>query len=181
MNLLWPQIGWNLRGLTKHDTNFEAVLFDEGKEKIHHLLVFVEIVFRHLDPFDFTLNVEFLFLGVKGFTDLVNIRVAHKKTRIVGSMKRARGIRGFPTSLDEYLVYQTEDGRLISDSFRRRKDELDASQVFLSKDDAVQYIIYCLQCEINSQKHSLLNAQQRLAQAEQVLKTYEKYGRQDLK
>lgn len=104
-----------------------------------------------------------------------------KKTRIVGSMKRARGIRGFPTSLDEYLVYQTEDGRLISDSFRRRKDELAASQVFLSKEDAVQYIIYCLQCEINSQKHSLLNAQQRLAQAERVLKTYEKYGRQDLK
>ena len=100
-----------------------------------------------------------------------------KKTRIVGTKKRAHGIRGFPTSLDEYLVYQTEDGRLISESFRGRKDELDASQVFLSKEDAIQHIIYRLQCEINCRKQNLLNAQQRLAQAERVLKTYEKYGK----
>lgn len=99
-----------------------------------------------------------------------------KKTRIVGSMKRARGIRGFPNFVGDYLVFQTEDGRLINESFRERKDELDASQVFLSKEDAVQYIIHCLQCEINCQKQSLLNAQQRLAQAERALKTYEKYG-----
>ena len=100
-----------------------------------------------------------------------------KKTRIVGIQKRASGLSIHTIPIDEYLVYKTEDGRIINESFRRKKDELDASVAFLSKDAAIKYVIQCLHCEINVQKHALLNAQQRLEQAERILKLYEKYGK----
>ena len=100
-----------------------------------------------------------------------------KKARIVGVQKRVRGAGVFPMHSEEYTVYRTDDGRLINDSFWEKKDELDASRVYLSKDEAVQFIIHCLRCEINSQKRLLLDAQKRLAQAERVLKMYEKYGK----
>ena len=100
-----------------------------------------------------------------------------KKTRIVGTLRRSSGLSIHSIPIDEYLVYKTEDGRIINESFRRNKDELDASVAFLSKDAAIQYVIEGLHCEINIQKHALLNAQQRLEQAERILKLYEKYGK----
>lgn len=75
-------------------------------------------------------------------------------------------------------MYETEDGRLISRTFfLKERDEMSANQVFRTKDEAVQFIIDCLHKEINQEKHSLLNAQERLEKAERVLKVYEKYGK----
>ena len=54
---------------------------------------------------------------------------------------------------------------------------MSAKQVFLTKDEAVQFIIACLHKEINREKHSLHNAQEWLAKAERALKVYEKYGK----
>ena len=78
----------------------------------------------------------------------------------------------------DYIVYQTEDGRLISQTeFRHARDEMSPTSVFKTKEDAVQYIIHCLHCEINTQWQTLLNAQKRMIQAERVLHMYEKYGK----
>ena len=100
-----------------------------------------------------------------------------KKTRIIGKKTRTRGL-GFHGPKFEYTVYETEDGRLISrDFFLKERDEMSPKQVFLTKDEAVQFIITCLHKEINRERHSLLNAQERLARAERVLKVYEKYGK----
>jgi hypothetical protein len=100
-----------------------------------------------------------------------------KKTRIIGKKTRTRGL-GIHGPKFEYTVYETEDGRLISrDFFLKERDEMSPKQVFLTKDEAVQFIIDCLHIEINQEKHSLLNAQKRLARAERVLKVYEKYGK----
>ena len=100
-----------------------------------------------------------------------------KKTRIIGVKARTQG-RLFHDLKIEYTVYETEDGRLISrTSFVKKSDEMSAKQVFRTKDEAVQFIIDCLHKEINQEKHSLLNAQERLARAERVLKVYEKYGK----
>ena len=100
-----------------------------------------------------------------------------KKTRIIGKKTRTRGL-GIHGPKFEYAVYETEDGRLISrTSFVKKSDEMSAKQVFRTKDEAVQFIIDCLHKEINQEKHSLLNAQERLEKAERVLKVYEKYGK----
>lgn len=100
-----------------------------------------------------------------------------KKTRIIGVKTKTRG-RLFHDLKIEYTVYETEDCRLISrDFFLKERDEMSPEQVFLTKDEAVQFIIDCLHIEINQEKHSLLNAQKRLARAERVLKVYEKYGK----
>lgn len=53
---------------------------------------------------------------------------------------------------ETYTVYVTEDGHLISSLFRNKKDELDSSQVFLTRTDAVQYVIDRLQQEILREK-----------------------------
>ena len=100
-----------------------------------------------------------------------------RKTRIIGVKARTQG-RLFHDLKIEYTVYVTEDGRLISrTAFRVKDDEMSANQVFRTKDEAVQFIIDCLHKEINQEKHSFLNAQERLARAERVLKVYEKYGK----
>jgi hypothetical protein len=101
-----------------------------------------------------------------------------KKTRIVGTQTRSGGFRLGTNPVFEYIVYQTEDGKLLNESsFRNKTDELPASQVFLTKADAVDYIIHCLHCEINAQWQTLLNAQKRMLQAERVLHMYERYGK----
>lgn len=100
-----------------------------------------------------------------------------RKTRIISKKTRTRGL-GIHGPKFEYIVYETEDGRLISrTAFRVKDDEMSAKQVFRTKDEAVQFVIDCLHKEINQEKHSLLNAQERLARAERVLKVYEKYGK----
>jgi hypothetical protein len=48
--------------------------------------------------------------------------------------------------------YVTEDGHILSSLFRNKKDELDSSQVFLTRTDAVQYVIDRLQQEILREK-----------------------------
>ena len=102
-----------------------------------------------------------------------------KKTKIIGKKTRTRGL-GIHGPKFEYTVYETEDGRLISRKyFLKERDEMSAKQVFLTKDEAVQFIITCLHKEINREKHSLLNAQERLTKADRVLKVYEKYGKKE--
>ena len=101
-----------------------------------------------------------------------------KKTRIVGTETRHSGFRNRSHPVFDYIVYQTEDGRLISQTeFRHARDEMSPTSVFKTKEDAVQYIIHCLHCEINTQWQTLLNAQKRIIQAERVLHMYEKYGK----
>lgn len=101
-----------------------------------------------------------------------------KKTRIVETQIRSSGLRLGNNPIFEYIVYQTEDGKILNESsFRNKEDELPASQVFHTKADAVNYIIHCLHCEINIQWQTLLNAQKRMLQAERVLHMYEKYGK----
>jgi hypothetical protein len=101
-----------------------------------------------------------------------------KKTRIVDIKTRTWGldIRG---PRIEYVVYETADGKIISRSFLAKRDEMSPSQVFLTKEGAVQFVIDCLHKEINREKHTLLNAQERLSRAERVLKVYEKYGKSE--
>ena len=101
-----------------------------------------------------------------------------KKTRIVGTETRHSGFRIGCHPVFDYIVYRTEDGRLISQTeFRHAKDEMSPSSVFKTKDEAVQHIIRCLHREINAQWQTLLNAQKRMIQAEKVLHMYEKYGK----
>lgn len=101
-----------------------------------------------------------------------------KKTRIVGTKTRHSGFRIGNNPIFDYTVYQTEDGHLISRTiFHDKKDEMDPSFVFRTKDEAVQCVIDCLHQEINRERHTLLNAQERLARAERVLKVYERFKR----
>lgn len=100
-----------------------------------------------------------------------------KKTRIIGSETRHSGFRFGNIPCFDYLVYRTEDGHLISRTgFCRKRDEMDPSYVFTTKNEAVQCIIECLHKEINRAKHAILCAQARLEEAERVLKVYQKYG-----
>ena len=101
-----------------------------------------------------------------------------KKTRIVGTEIRHSSFRIGREPVFDYIVYQTEDGRLISQTeFWNARDEMNPSSVFRTKADAVQYIILSLHREINTQWQTLLNAQKRMLQAERVLHMYEKYGK----
>jgi len=97
-----------------------------------------------------------------------------KKTRIVDILTRTRGL-GIHGKMD-YTAFVTEDGQIIGNSFIGKRDEMSPDQVFLSKEESIQYIKECLRKEINRERHALLNAQERLAQAERALKVYEKYG-----
>ena len=99
-----------------------------------------------------------------------------KKTRIVGSCKRSGSFRIGSAPVFEYLVYRTEDGRLVSETeLHSRKDEMRPSTVFHSKDEAISYIIDCLLKQIDREKQIIINAQERLDRAERVLKVYRKY------
>ena len=101
-----------------------------------------------------------------------------KKTRITGTEKRQSGLRIGSHPVFDYIVYKTEDSRLISQTeFRNARDEMNPSSVFRTKAEAVQYIIHSLHREINTQWQTLLNAQKRMLQAERVLHMYEKYGK----
>lgn len=101
-----------------------------------------------------------------------------KKTRIANIKTRTRGL-GFHGPKIEYTVYETEDGRMISRTFIERRNEMSLSQVFMTKTEAVQFVIDCLHKDINRERHSLLNAQERLSRAERVLKVYERYGKKE--
>ena len=103
--------------------------------------------------------------GYKAMYSIKKTRVARIETRHHGLEKRF---------WIDYIVYITEDGTIISRDFRHKKDEISSEQVFLSKADAIQFIIDLLHQEINLQKNVLMNAQERLAAAERVLKNYEK-------
>ena len=101
-----------------------------------------------------------------------------KKTRVVGTEIRHSSFRSGREPVFDYIVYQTEDGRLISQTeFRHAKDEMNPSSVFKTKDEAIQHIIRCLHREINTQWQTLLNAQKCMIRAEKVLHMYEKYGK----
>ena len=94
------------------------------------------------------------------------------KSKVARIETRKRGLRG-GFDLD-YTVYVTDDGTIISQGLRGHKDELDSQQVFRTRDEAIQFIVECLNKEINLQKNVLLNAQERLVAAERVLTIYEK-------
>ena len=96
-----------------------------------------------------------------------------KKTRIAKIDTRHKGFDA--RFRIDYTIYITEDGRIISRDFRHRNDELSSKQVFLSKNEAIQFIIDLLNQEINHQKFVILNAQERLAEAERVIRNYKKY------
>ena len=101
-----------------------------------------------------------------------------KKTTIVDIKTRTQGLDIHGPGI-EYTVYETEDGKLISRSFIMKRDEMSLSQVFLTKEEAVQFVIDCLNKDINRERHALLNAQERLSRAERVLKVYERYGKRE--
>ena len=102
-----------------------------------------------------------------------------KKTRIIGTKTRQSEYRIGSNPIFDYIVYQTEDGRLISQTgFRQKRDEMDPSFVFRTKEEAVQCVKDCLHKEINQARHALLDAQERLTAAERALKTHEKYGKE---
>lgn len=101
-----------------------------------------------------------------------------KKTKIIGEKTRTRGRLLHDLKL-EYNVYETVDGRIISRSCIKERDEISPEQVFLTKDEAEQFVITCLLEEINREKHTLLAARERLARAERVLKVYKKYGKSE--
>ena len=101
-----------------------------------------------------------------------------KKTRIIGTKTRQSGYRIGKNPVFDYIVYQTEDGRLVSQTeFRHKNDEMNPSFVFRTKDEAVLCIKDCLHKEINIARRNLLDAQEHLSAAERVLKIYEKYGK----
>ena len=122
-----------------------------------------DFYFRHLD-----LSVGDTVYYVTGYEAIYSI----KKTRIAIKESRHQGLE--KRFWIEYTVYVTEDGTIISRDFKHKMDEISSEQVYLSKAEAIQFIKDRLHQEINLQRNVLLNAQERLAAAERVLKNYEK-------
>lgn len=98
-----------------------------------------------------------------------------KKTTISGLIQRTHRLNILDNPPLTYTVYTTTDERIITQLFKERTDELDPSQVFLTKNDAIQYIIDNLKQEIVYQTQILQRANQHLEEAQRVLKTYQRY------
>ena len=98
-----------------------------------------------------------------------------KKTTISGLIQRTHRLNILDNPPLTYTVYTTTDERIITQLFKERTDELDPSQVFLTKNDAIQYIINNLNQEIAYQTQILQSANQHLEEAQRVLKTYKRY------
>ena len=98
-----------------------------------------------------------------------------KKTTISGVIQRTHRLNILDSPPLTYTVYTTTDERIITQLFKERTDELDPSQVFLTKNDAIQYIIDNLKQEIVYQTQILQSANQHLEEAQRVLKTYKHY------
>ena len=98
-----------------------------------------------------------------------------KKTTISGVIQRTHRLNILDNPPLTYTVYTTTDERIITQLFKERTDELDPSQVFLTKNDAIQYIIDNLKQEIVNQTQILQSANQHLEEAQRVLKTYQRY------
>lgn len=98
-----------------------------------------------------------------------------KKTTINGVIQRIHRLNILDSPPLTYTVYTTTDERIITQLFKERTDELDPSQVFLTKNDAIQYIINNLNQEIAYQTQILQSANQHLEEAQRVLKTYKRY------
>ena len=98
-----------------------------------------------------------------------------KKTTISGVIQRTHRLNILDNPPLTYTVYTTTDERIITQLFKERTDELDPSQVFLTKNDAIQYIIDNLKQEIVYQTQILQSANQHLEEAQRVLKTYKRY------
>lgn len=98
-----------------------------------------------------------------------------KKTTISGVIQRTHRLNILDNPPLTYTVYTTTDERIITQLFKERTDELDPSQVFLTKNDAIQYIIDNLKQEIVNQTQILQSAKQHLEEAQRVLKTYQRY------
>lgn len=98
-----------------------------------------------------------------------------KKTTISGVIQRTHRLNILDNPPLTYTVYTTTDERIITQLFKERTDELDPSQVFLTKNDAIQYIIDNLKQEIVYQTQILQSANQHLEEAQRVLKTYQRY------
>ena len=102
-----------------------------------------------------------------------------KKTTIVDIQIRRHGQVIQDQTASQYQVYLTEDGQIISQFLRETRDELSPSQVFMCRMDAIHYIMDCLRKEIKYQKQIITSAQQCMKTAQRVLKSYEKYGKQE--
>lgn len=98
-----------------------------------------------------------------------------KKTTISGVIQRTHRLNILDNPPLTYTVYTTTDERIITQLFKERTDELDSSQVFLTKNDAIQYIIDNLKQEIVYQTQILQSANQHLEEVQRVLKTYQRY------
>lgn len=98
-----------------------------------------------------------------------------KKATINGVVQRIHRLNILDDPPPTYTVYTTNDERIITQLFKERTDELDPSQVFLTKNDAIQYIIDNLKQEIFYQTLILQNAKLHLEKVQRVLKTYMRY------
>ena len=116
-------------------------------------------------------NLVACYIHVEGYTDLRSIYYTMNQ-EYPGQFDRKTAL----TTIRKVLKEEKELNAW-TDFFLKERDEMSAKQVFLTKDEVVQFIIACLHKEINREKHSLHNAQERLAKAERVLKVYEKYGK----
>ena len=119
------------------------------------------------------LNVGDTVYYVTGHDALYSIR----KTRIERVIKRIYILSVLDEQPKKYAVYSTEDGNLICQVEPERSDEMDPSQVFLKKEEAVLYVEFLLNKEIIRQKTIIKNAEQHLEEAVRVLKTIEKTGK----
>lgn len=119
------------------------------------------------------LNVGDTVYYVTGHDALYSIR----KTRIDRVIKRIYILSVLDEQPKKYAVYSTEDGNLICQVEPERSDEMDPSQVFLTKGEAVLYVVFLLNKEIIRQKTIIKNAVQHLEEAVRVLKTIEKTGK----
>ena len=115
------------------------------------------------------LNVGDTVYYVTGHDALYSIR----KTRIDRVIKRIYILSVLDEQPKKYAVYLTEDGNLICQVEPERPDEMDPSQVFLTKEEAVLYVEFLLNKEIIRQKTIIKNAVQHLEEAVRVLKTIE--------
>ena len=125
---------------------------------------------QKLWPFHLDLSIGDTVYYVLGDEPCYSIR----KTRITKIDSRKDLSPALRIFSQDYTIYITEDGAIISPDFRHHKDELSPEQVFLSMSEAVQYIIDRLKNEIRIEKSVILSAQERLSAAERVLKSYQK-------
>lgn len=99
-------------------------------------------------------------------------RFTVKKTRVTAIEERSYSLVCCPFPF-EYKVYLTDDGTVICQTeIRHQQDEIEASRVYLTKQDVVKYIIRHLGFEVRRQRQAVLDARARLAETQRLLATW---------